>query len=155
MDKEFRSISIPTPLAKNTANDGEESLSIDYNVIVACTFITDFSVCPIYISISISPDQYLSPDISIWSGTLFLQGEFIPFAGSWSDQCLNWYTKTQPTIARLEELPHCPPNELVASFDLNYIREDMTSSVTASMEYHDIFMKYFHSGINECYRQSM
>ena len=151
----FTSMSIPTPLVKNTANDGEESLSIDYRAFVVCTSITLYTVCPIYINISISSDQYLSSDISIWSGTLFLQGEFNPFLDSLSEQCQNWYTETQPIIARLEELPHCPPNELIASFDLNYMREDMTSFITSSMEYHDIFMKYFHSGINECYVQSM
>ena len=153
---EFSFLPIQSTLAKNTANDGEESIILNYQSLVFCNSFTDqftfFSVCPMYMKISISPDQYLSPDISIWSGALFFNDSF---AGSLPNQCQAWYGKTQPIIASLQQLPHCPPNELIASFDLNFMKEDMTSLVTSKMGYHEMFMEYFHPGIHECYRQSM
>ena len=154
----FLLLPIQSTLAEKTANDGEESIIVNYQLPVFCHSFTDqftfFSVCPMYMKISISPDQYLSPDISIWSGALFFKNSFNSFVGSLPNQCQKWYGNTQP-IASLQQLPHCPPNEVIASFDLNYMKEDMTSSVTSKMGYHEMFMEYFHSGIQECYRQSM
>ena len=155
---EFSFLPIPSTLVKNTTNDGEECIIMNYQSSVLCRSFTDqytfFSVCPIYMKISISPDQYLSSDISIWSGALFFKSSFSSFAESLPNQCQKWYGHTQP-IASLQQLPHCPPNELVASFDLNYMKEDMISSITSKMGYHEMFMEYFHPGIHECYRQSM
>ena len=133
---------------------------MNYQSLVLCSSFTDqltfFSVCPMYMKISISSDQYLSSKISIWSGALFFNSSLSSFYNdSLPNQCQNWYGKTQPIIASLQQLPHCPPNELIASFDLNFMKEDMTSSVTSKMGYHEIFMKYFHPEIRECYIQSM
>ena len=154
---EFSFLQIQSTLAEKTANDGEENIIMNYHLPVFCSSFTDlftfFSVCPIYMKISISSDQYLSSDISIWSGALFFK-TFSSFAGSLPNQCQKWYGNTQP-IASLQQLPHCPLNELIASFDLSYMKEDMTSSITSNMGYHELFMEYFHPGIHECYRQSM
>ena len=77
---------------------------MNYQSLVLCSSFTDqltfFSVCPMYMKISISSDQYLSSKISIWSGALFFNSSLSSFYNdSLPNQCQNWYGKTQPIIA--------------------------------------------------------
>ncbi len=142
-------------LASNTENDGAETVTIRDNLVVGCLGITQgvrFNICPVLIRIAISEGQSLPTDAVIWSGMAFLNSSYSPqFTMT---QCSGWNQVTSDSL-RLRRLPPCPPMESIARSDSSYQIEDMTSLVTRNREYHFTFMRYFHPGVGNCYRQSV
>ncbi len=145
-------------LMTKTENDGEQKVAVNFETFsVACPYTVpgiSFSICPVLFKISISPSQYLPSDISIWTGIAFVQQNSVNDT-KLSKQCGMWKDTTTHISAHLDRLNHCPPNQLVANFDLSYQREDRTSIITSSRVYHTMFMRFFHPGIKQCYRQSV
>ena len=145
-------------LMTNTENDGEAIVTVNFETfLVACPYTVSgisFSICPVLFKISISPNQYLPSGISIWTGVAFVQQNGVNVT-KLREQCGMWKDTTTHISAHLHRLKHCPPNQLVANFDLSYQREDRTSIITSSRVYHNMFMSFFHPGIKQCYRQSV
>ena len=148
----FQVVSLKT----NTENDGEEKVFVDLNrLATTCPYTVSqdsFSICPVLFKISISANQYLPSGISIWTGVAFIQQNNVYVM---REQCGMWKDTTTHISAHLHRLNRCPPNQLVANFDLFYQREDRTSIITSSRVYHNMFMSFFHPGIKQCYRQSV
>ena len=145
-------------LMTKTENDGEEKVAVNFETIsVACPYTVSgisLSICPVLFKISISANQYLPSGISIWTGVAFVQQNGKNVA-KLREQCGMWKDTTAHISAHLHRLNHCPPNQLVANFDLFYQREDRTSIITSSSIYHNMSMRFFHPGIKQCYRQSV
>ena len=145
-------------LKKNTANDGEEKVVVDFKgFTTSCPYTVSqysFSICPVSFKISISANQYLPSGIGIWTGIAFIQQNSVDVE-KMRTECGQWKKSTTHISAHLHTLNHCPPNQMVASFDLFYQREDRTSIITSSRVYHNMFMSFFHPEIKQCYRQSV
>ena len=147
-------------LKENTENDGQESVVITSpSTFIPCSNYENngfYTICPIHVMVSYSSDQ-LPSDISLWSGVFFVTNSdtFISsfLFGSIVYQCTSWYNDNNQLPAQMSRLPKCPPNELIASFDFDFIRESSTSILTSEDIYHNIFMRYFHPNISQCYRQ--
>ena len=148
-------------LLKATPNDGMETVLIDSSSIVLCPrFLHSaspsnyFSTCPIFIKVSISPNQHLPSTTSIWSGVLFLKGS-LSLAGSQLQECGDWQSQNEAILNRVNNGSKiCPPSVFVASFDLTFTEEDMASYDGGSRDYHEVFMMYFHPDIYKCYRET-
>ena len=144
-------------LKTKTENDGEEKVVVDLKgLTISCRYTASkdsFSICPVSFKISITANQYLPSGISIWSGIAFIQQNNVD-VGKLREQCGKW-KKTTHITALLHTLNRCPPNQLVANFDLFYQREDRASIINSSRVYHNMFMNFFHPGIKQCYRQSV
>ena len=148
-------------LKENAENDGQESVVITSS---SSFFLCEsyygntgfYTICPVHVMVSLSSNQ-LPSDISLWSGVFFVTNPDTSISsiivGSIVDQCTSWYNDNNQLPAQLSRLPKCPPNELIASFDFDFIRESSTSSLTSEDNYHNIFMRYFHPNISQCYRQ--
>ena len=149
-------------LKENTENDGQESVVISSpsSLFLCSNYYYEsngfYTICPIHVMVSFSSDQ-LPSDISLWSGVFFATNPDTSILnvifGSIVDQCTNWYNDNNQLPPQLSRLPKCPPNELIASFDFDFIRESSTSILTSEDNYHNIFMRYFHPNISQCYRQ--
>ena len=146
-------------LMTKTENDGREIVVVDLKGLTAsCPYTVSqnsFCICPVSFKISISADQYLPPGISIWTGIAFIQQQSSVEVEKLRNQCGLWKKTTTDISAHLHILNRCPPNQLVANFDLFYQREDRTSIITSSRVYHNMFMSFFHPEIKQCYRQSV
>ncbi len=130
-----------------TTNDGAENITIN-NAPPICSFFSTYdSICLVHISVSTSGGQSVPKGIGIWSGTMFLK------IADNITQCEKWHNDNSGVVSAFSRLPSCPPNQLVASFDLQqYILEDFSSLITADTGYHNIFMNDFHPEISVCYR---
>ena len=147
-------------LKENTENDGQESVVISSSSsFFLCNNYYEsngfYTICPIHVMVSLSSNE-LPSEISLWSGVFFVTNPDTSLSslivGSIVNQCTNWYNNNQ-LPAQLSRLPKCPPNVLIASFDVDFIRESSTSVLTTKDIYHNIFMRYFHPNISQCYRQ--
>ena len=145
-------------LKTETENDGEENVVVDLKrFTTSCPYTASqdsFSICPVLFKVSISANQYLPSAISIWTGIAFIQQNDV-IVKELREQCEKWKKTTTHISAHLHILNRCPPNQLVANFDLFYQREDRTSIITSSRVYHNMFMSFFHPEIKQCYRQSV
>ena len=155
----FMLIPLQMPIKTNTNNDGIENITIPRLFNRQCPYTQSgrgyifLRVCAAFFKISISDGQDLDSSISIWSGLAFALFEN---PDELSEQCDKWRTGVMhPSPALLGTLPPCPPQQLVANFDLSYQREDINFVTTPSIEYHSLFMSYFHPEIDVCYRQSV
>ncbi len=138
--------SAPQNKLLTTTNDGAENITIN-NTPFFCLFSTYNSICLVHISVSTSGERNIPKGITIWSGTIFLK------IADNIGQCQEWHDDNSDVVSAFSRLPSCPPNQLIASFDLQqYILEDFTSLITADTGYHNMFMNDFHPKISVCYR---
>ncbi len=131
-----------------TTNDGAENITIN-NAPFFCLFSFSAynSICVVHISISTSGGQSVPKGIKIWSGTMFLK------IADNITQCEKWHDDNSGVVSAFSRLPSCPPNQLIASFDLQqYLLEDFSSLITTDAGYHNLFMNDFHPEISLCYR---
>lgn len=144
-------------VAENTPNDGEETITIPSAEVNCNSFITalkkGFTVCPVAIKISVSAAAVLPSSIGIWSGIAFLRSVSVKGL-SLRSHCDVWASNEVSISPLLRRLQPCPPNQLVADFDVELEREDRSSMMDTSKNYEQGYMEYFHPNINVCYRQN-
>lgn len=151
-------------LVNNVDNDGEEvvnlplvEISCRYPVYLGREFSAGFGICPIVfrVSVSASSSSVLPSSIGLWSGVAFIESSSIRNKElTFRKQCLAWADAEKANTARLRQLRSCPPNQLVASFDIELEREDRFS-ILSSTTYEEQYMNYFHPDtIDVCYRQN-
>ena len=145
-------------IKNNVPNDGEEMITIPARRFF-CRYplksAGDFKVCPVTVKVSVSKDNYLPLSVGIWSGVAFLQSNDVTGCDL-RDQCMKWSKAEKDTTpARLKRLRPCPPNQLIANFDIEYEREDRSSLLTFSTNYNDTYMESFHPNVEVCYRQNV
>ncbi len=142
-------------LVENTPNDGEEMINIPSKHFYCRYPVTitrgAFTVCPVALKISLRQDPEPLNTIGVWSGVAFLNSRKDIF----QPDCDDWFSVQQSNIASLRSIASCPPNQLVANFDIKYEREDRSSVVTFSKDYEEKFMGYFHPNVGVCYRQNL
>ena len=142
-------------LKKDTPNDGEETVTIPHNIKVSCEYpiasIESFPVCPVAIKISISKSSYLPKSTGIWTGVAFLRSSYVK-GSNMRKGCISWSDNEKSTATRLSTLSPCPPNQVVAFFDIAFEREDR-SSVYQPNGYEETYMEFFHPNIKDCYRR--
>ena len=145
-------------LASSTVNDGEEVVVIPSSRLTCLhRYRGVFNICPIAIRVSVSDTgpSYLSSSIASWSGVLFYEsGRLSEKEQTFRDQCIAWSEIELSVSPALRQLRACPPNPLVASFDIELEREDR-SSILSLTSYEKQYMNYFHPGVDICYRQSV
>ena len=142
-------------LVENTPNDGEEMINIPSKNFFCRYPVTitrgGFSVCPVALKISLRQDPEPPNTIGVWSGVAFLNSRKEIFQA----ECDSWLLVQQSNSASLRSIASCPPNQLVANFDIKYEREDRSSVVTLSKDYEEKFTSYFHPNVGVCYRQNL
>lgn len=145
-------------LATNTPNDGEEIITIPSTSISCNSYIPalkkGFDVCPVVIKVSVSTQSTLPTSIGVWTGIAFLRSGFTK-GSSLRRQCDEWSANEKTVSPRLRTLQPCPPNQLVASFDVELEKEERSSMIDTDSDYEQKYMKYFHPNINICYRQNV
>ncbi len=141
-------------LVENTQNDGEEMINIPSKLFFCPYPVTirrgGVTVCPVALKISLRQDPEPLNTIGVWSAVAFLNSRDIK-----QEECDDWFLAQQSNIASLRSIASCPPNQLVANFDIKYEREDRSSVVTFSKDYEEKFMSYFHPNVGVCYRQNL
>lgn len=144
-------------LSEVTPNDGEETVTIPSISKFYCSSskVSRFEVCPVAIKVSIHSSALLPTTIGMWSGIVFLQsGSSV--SSSIRDQCEDWSeSELGSSSPRLEKLRPCPPNQLVANFDVELEKESRTSIVDSTTDYEQKYMEYFHPNTEVCYRQNV
>lgn len=151
-------------LIQNTSNDGQEMVTIPSSS-VSCNYprqlanVKGLSVCPAAIKVSLRGSSLSLPSsIGLWSGIAFLTSSFTTVKELRS-QCDAWSSnEVSTTSARLRQLRPCPPNKLVANFDVELEMESRSSSMNPDSDYEKEYMKYFHlsiPSIDVCYRQNV
>ena len=144
-------------LAEGTSNDGEETVTIP-SIGVSCSLflptLKAFNICPVAIKVSVSESTGLPTSIGVWTGIVFIRSSFRKGA-SLREQCTTWSNDAVTTSPTLRALQPCPPNQLVANFDIELEREDRSSMTHDSSNYEEKYMEYFHPTIDVCYRQNV
>ena len=71
-------------------------------------------------------------------------------------QCEEWSDSEKgSSTPRLTQLRPCPPNQLVANFDVELEEESRTTIIGSTNDYEEKYMEYFHPNIKVCYRQNV
>ena len=148
---------VHSSLKGNIPNDGEEMLIVPSKKLT-CDYpiksVNPFSVCPVAIKVSVSKSSNLPTSIGIWTGIAFLKSGFTS-SDNLRQQCKVWSdSERMSTTPLLRTLSPCPPNQLIANFDIEYEREDRSSIYHTSKDYEGTYMRFFHSNITVCYRQN-
>lgn len=147
-------------LVEDTPNDGEETVTIPSGTAASCnpfipTLKKGFNICPVAIKVSVSKSTLVLPSsIGIWTGIAFLQSGFVK-GTELRNQCDRWSANAMTFSPLLRRLQPCPPNQLVANFDVELEQEDRSSIIDTSSDYEGKYMEYFHPNINVCYRQNV
>ena len=144
-------------LKRNSPNDGEEMVTVPSSKL-SCDYpirsVKPFEVCPVSIKVSVSKNSNLPTSIGIWTGIAFLKSGFIK-GKALRQQCKQWSdSERMSTAPLLRTLSPCPPNQLIANFDIEYEREDRSSIYHTSNDYEETYMRFFHSDITVSYRKN-